>query len=278
MQAVRAAGFSSALISYEELVNGNVAQALKFVKESDIQVSGVYRGWMLTPLQYEALYTGLLQKNIRLVNIAEEYLHTHYLPASYSKIRSKAPVTKWLPVEGNVERNKVLSITQEFGDHPIIIKDYVKSEKHYWEETCFIPIAFDQDNVQEVITRFLALRGDSLNEGLVFRAFEELEYLTRHSQSGMPLTKEFRLFFAHRKLVGIYPYWSEGKYGDTETDLSDFLQIAETIDSRFFSMDIAQKKNGEWVIIELGDGQVTGLPDQADKFLFYEKLYAILSR
>ena len=31
--------------------------------------------------------------------------------------------------------------------------------------------------------------------GLVCREFVELEPLARHSKSGMPLTKEFRLFF-----------------------------------------------------------------------------------
>jgi hypothetical protein len=30
-------------------------------------------------------------------------------------------------------------------------------------------------------------------------------------------------------------------------------------------MDIAKKENGDWIILELGDGQVSGLPDNADK-------------
>jgi hypothetical protein len=35
-------------------------------------------------------------------------------------------------------------------------------------------------------------------------------------------------------------------------------------------MDIAKTKNGEWIIIELGDGQVAGLPDKVDKLQFYK--------
>jgi len=37
-------------------------------------------------------------------------------------------------------------------------------------------------------------------------------------------------------------------------------------------MDIAKVENGGWIIIELGDGQVSGLPDNADMNEFYNKL------
>ncbi|WP_046746158.1 hypothetical protein [Kordia zhangzhouensis] len=34
----------------------------------------------------------------------------------------------------------------------------------------------------------------------------------------------------------------------------------------------AKKKNGDWIIMELGDGQVAGLPDNADRSDFYKTL------
>ena len=37
-------------------------------------------------------------------------------------------------------------------------------------------------------------------------------------------------------------------------------------------MDIAKLKNGELIIIELGDGQVSWLPETEDTNIFYEKL------
>lgn len=37
-------------------------------------------------------------------------------------------------------------------------------------------------------------------------------------------------------------------------------------------MDIAKKQNGDWVIVELGDGQVAGLPDNANKAAFFAAL------
>lgn len=272
--AAKNAGFRFHLLSFEELTAGNVSKALKFVPKSENLELGMYRGWMLTPDQYQNLYEGLLDKNIKLINSPEEYKHCHYLPNSYEKIEGKTPKSLWTT---NLDLSNIETITSAFGANPIIIKDFVKSEKHHWEEACFIPDASDKEKLKSVVERFLELRGDALNEGLVFREFEELEFLTHHSKSQMPLTKEFRIFFANKQVVFISNYWEEGDYADEKPDSEEFIAIAQTIESIFFTIDIAQKKNGDWLIMELGDGQVTGLPDSTDKNEFYEKLKEIIS-
>ena len=42
--------------------------------------------------------------------------------------------------------------------------------------------------------------------------------------------------------------------------------------SRFFTMDVAKRRDGDWLIVELGDGQVAGLPEHADVDGFYKAL------
>ena len=37
-------------------------------------------------------------------------------------------------------------------------------------------------------------------------------------------------------------------------------------------MDVAHMKGGDWIIVELGDGQVAGLPGSADASSFYRRL------
>jgi hypothetical protein len=44
-------------------------------------------------------------------------------------------------------------------------------------------------------------------------------------------------------------------------DLAAFSPIAAKIPSPFFTMDLDQAEDGHWFIMELGDGQVAGLPD-----------------
>jgi hypothetical protein len=56
--------------------------------------------------------------------------------------------------------------------------------------------------------------------------------------------------------------------------VSQFRAAAELIPSRFYTMDLARQR-GKWRIVELGDGQVAGLPERTDAAAFYR---AILNR
>lgn len=88
----------------------------------------------------------------------------------------------------------------------------------------------------------------------------------------MPLTKEFRLFYLNGKLLTYAQYWNEGDYECEQPDLDKFNQVATQIESNFFTIDIAKQKNESWLIMELGDGQVSGLPEQMNLDDFYIKL------
>jgi hypothetical protein len=262
-------GFQVGLMSFEDLNDLNITKSISRIKEQEELELAIYRGWMIQPDKYELFYQGLLKKKVKLINTPEEYKTCHYLPSSYEFIKESTPATNWTEIKGDVDFEKVFEMTDSFKDDPIIVKDYVKSQKHNWAEACFIPKASDKDSVKKIVSRFIDLQGDGLNIGLVFRKFEELEFLTNHSKSKMPLTKEFRLFFLNRKIIQIFNYWDEGDYGDTKPDLRKFEVIGQKVKSNFFTMDIAKKKDGDWIIMELGDGQVSGLPDNADKSNFY---------
>lgn len=262
-------GFQVGLISFEDLNDLNITKSISRIKEHEELEPAIYRGWMIQPDKYELLYQGLLKKKVKLINTPEEYKTCHYLPSSYEFIKESTPATSWTEIKGSVDFEKVFELTDSFKDEPIIVKDYVKSQKHNWAEACYIPKASDRDLVKKVVSRFIDLQGNGLNVGLVFRKFEELEFLASHSKSSMPLTKEFRLFFLHGQIIQISNYWDEGDYGDTKPSLRTFEEIGKKVKSKFFTMDIAKKRNGDWIIMELGDGQVSGLPDNADKGEFY---------
>jgi hypothetical protein len=262
-------GFQVGLISFEDLNDLNILKSISRIKEQEELELAIYRGWMIQPDKYELLYAALLKKNVRLINTPEEYKTCHYLPLSYQFIKGSTPKTNWTEIKGDVDFDKVFELTADFNDASIIVKDYVKSQKHNWTEACFIPNASDKNSVKKIVSRFIELQGSELNVGLVFRKFEELEFLTNHSKSKMPLTKEYRLFFLNGQVIQIFNYWDEGDYGETKPDLKEFEDIGRKVKSNFFTMDIAKKKDGDWIIMELGDGQVSGLPDNADKSNFY---------
>ncbi|MFX1709036.1 ATP-grasp domain-containing protein [Chitinophaga sp. CC14] len=273
--AAQTAEFNTHLFSFETLTGDrDAAAAIRKVKPADIMQPMIYRGWMLKPSQYSMLYNALLAKNFTLINTPAQYQHCHYLPDSYVSIEGRTPRSSWLPIsDGGIDFNQVFSILTSFGTSPLVIKDYVKSQKHYWDTACFIPSAADKAQAKSVIETFLSLQGNDLNEGLVIREYVELNDLALHSVSGMPLKEEYRLFFLNNRLFAFYNYWDAVEYPAADMPpFDDFIACAKEIPSNFFSMDIAKTKTGEWTIIELGDGQVAGIPETVQPDLFYNAL------
>ncbi|MBT31487.1 MAG: hypothetical protein CMO01_17665 [Thalassobius sp.] len=271
--AAKQAGFKPLLISHEELIANESVNSINKIVKLEHEGKAIYRGWMLTGEQYKRLYTKLLGKNIVLINSPEAYDHAHYLPNAYPIIEAYTAKSVFIDLASNEPDYQQISKSLEtFGNKPIIIKDYVKSEKHYWKEACFIPDASNSEIVKNVTDKFLELRGSYLNKGLAYRAFLNLEPLTEHAKSGMPLSKEFRAFFMAGSCIAFSQYWDGVTYNDLTPAFSE-LEVLKDIRSNFFSVDIAKTTEGKWLIIELGDGQVSGIPENVDLEDFYHQLY-----
>ncbi|GHO86779.1 ATP-grasp domain-containing protein [Dictyobacter formicarum] len=262
------------LLNFEALVEQhNEARAVRRIEAVPAPELAIYRGWMLKPEDYAQLYAALAEKNLFLINMPLAYTHCHYLPESYALIRDLSPRTVWLRIiDGQIDFDEIMQLLQPFGSQPLIVKDFVKSRKHEWAAACYIPAASDREAVEYVVMSFVRLQGEDLAEGLVFREFLQLEPLGNHSKSGMPLTKEYRLFFCDGQHLLTIPYWEEGSYDGELPPLELLAPIARRIQSRFFTMDVAKQVNGTWCIVELGDGQVAGLPERTDVSAFYQTL------
>ena len=266
-------GISISLVDHDALVHEyDPAKAVRRVPQQNATGLASYRGWMLTPDQYRLMYEALDARGVRLLNDPAAYRHCHHLPESYPAIEPHTPRSVWLKARADVSTNEIMELLRPFGSAPVVVKDYVKSRKHEWAEACFIPSASDRASVERVVRRFLELQGDDLSEGLVFREFVEFEPLGRHPKSGMPLTKEFRLFFLNGQLVFCTPYWEGADYQGSVPPVERFAAVAEGVESRFFTMDVAQRRGGDWLIVELGEAQVAGLPEHADVDEFYKAL------
>ncbi len=227
VQAAERAGLGWALLDFEELR----------VRRAPREELLIYRGWMLP----SARYAELCAQGWRLINDAQAYRCCHEFPASYPLIEPYTPRSVW--TEGPEIPEGLLA---PFGSRSLVVKDYVKSRKHEWDQACFIPTPAD---VPRVVARFLELQGPDFQGGLVFREYVELDR-----------ARETRLFFLDGELI-----WGEPR--------EPFVTLARSVPSRFFSMDIAPL--GErWIIVELGDGQVAGLPDDVDRDAFYRALLA----
>jgi hypothetical protein len=261
-RAARQLGLEIDLVDHDALVRGHSPSWRTIPDES-----AVYRGWMMTPVQYASMHAAALSSGRVLVNSPEQFEHCHYFPRSYDVIREHTPRSVWS------ESVEVPPLSM-FGSHAVVLKDFVKSEKHSWLDACFIPDASDRVNVERVVRNFIALRGAELNGGLVFREFVELERVGVHPKSGMPLSRELRQFFFDGKPLLRFNYWDDVDYEFGDALPSWVSDVAARVRSRFFSMDLARTAAGEWLIVEVGDGQVTGLPDAVEPSALLQRLMA----
>lgn len=261
------------LMSFEALVDeGRPDAAVRRVPSVSEPELALYRGWMLQPEQYAQLYTALQERGYQLVNTPAAYRHCHELPASYAVIAAHTPQTVHLPLAECGDIDRILDALAPFGDRPLVLKDYVKSRKYEWHEACFIPSAADRAAVERVVTRFLALQGEDINGRLVFREYMAFQSIGTHDKTDLPLTKEYRLFFLDGALLSMTEYWEAGQYDEVSPPADMFREVVPQVQSRFFTMDIAQRMDDAWMIVELGDGQVSGLPERADVAAFYRAL------
>ncbi len=250
---------SCVLFSYEDMQDGKLS-----LFGEDISGLTVYRGWMMKPEMYKAFYEALEQRGIMLINTPEEYNRYHLLPGWYSDFQNDTIESIWANTS-NLEDAINLSKGKEGA---YIVKDFVKSRKHEWYDACYINNICDKDSVSKVIGNFIRRQDDSLVGGIVLRRFERLKQIGFHENSRMPLSEEYRVFIYAGRILAIDDYWTDKHNVKLSEDEYTWIKtIAERVKSNFVTVDLARKEDGSLVIMEFGDGQVSGLQQlEADSF------------
>ena len=175
-------------------------------------------------------------------------------------------------VYGHTTLAQIDAALDSFGASALIIKDYVKSQKHAWDEACYIPDASAREHARGVIERFVALQGE-LEGGLVMRAYVPLRATGVCPRSGLIWREEHRAFVLDGQVLLSAPHWGAGATQEVEAPpVATMLDALRGLPARFFTVDIARAEDGAWIIVELGDGQVAGLPPGVDASALYEAL------
>lgn len=234
----------------------------------------IYRGWMMSDQEYNRLYYGILKEGATTSWIKyEQYRNAHAAGYLYA-LKSKTPKYKIILIDPNdIDWDSISQELTEFGSKPIMVKDFVKSQKYYWDTACFIPDASDRDNVKKIVTEFLRLQGESFDGGLVFREVLDLKSNSIPSKNGYAPVVEVRVFCKGRNMFVMTNQLND--LIDLKIRIPSSYEIYEAvnkIDSPFFTVDIAFPKDGsDWTILEVGDGHVSGI--YCDPIEFYEWLF-----
>ncbi len=148
-------------------------------------------------------------------------------------------------------------------DHgPLVVKGVTNSKKGWWKEKMFA------ENKRVAILTAIDLRADALigQQDIIFRKYEKLKtYETLIS--GLPVTEEYRFFFYKDKELSRGYYWqnAEDKIIQERNIAPEGIELAHKVakivseNVNFFVVDVAQKESGEWIVVELNHGMMSGL-------------------
>jgi hypothetical protein len=261
-------GIESYALPLEPVVNGDPDRAVRRLPRPRGR-SWLYRGWMLSEGEYTGLYEAIADRDEELVVDPESFALATYAPSWIPLLGEHTAPARWTESEGIPE---AWEIAQELGAPPWIVKDHVKSAKEEWHRACFVPAGADYDDFAAICERLLDVRGDRFERGFVVRKYLDLATLPGMLPEQRRVTDEHRLVFWQGRLVAHAPYY------DVETTLEDpsrFAFLGRTIDSPFFTADVARLANdGGHTIIEINDGGCSVLPEQLDP----RDLYRAVSR
>lgn len=163
---------------------------------------------------------------------------------------------------------------------PFVLKGQTNSKKHLWNTHMFAETRRDA-----VIVAGRLAEDTLLNDQVIYaRDYVPLKRLMT-AFNELPITEEYRFFVCKGKIVCGAFYWAShaddlAEVPDANSVPTEFLlQAIDRIGDKanFYSLDVARKEDGGWMVVEINDGQMSGLSMNSPA-VFYSNLFAVLTQ
>lgn len=242
-EAAIKAGFDVMLFDYSSWF-----ESKKLVLNQHVDCDlALYRGWMMKPELYCEFENQLMDFGYHLIVDSNVY----------PIIRNDtAPMMKF-PLYIRIDVEFIKSTFGRF-----MVKDYVKSVKG-----SDFPVYFDssitQSEFDNWMKKFYQYRGNLLTGGICIKKY--LDFKKYDSNAN-----EYRAFFYRNELMLLMK--SSNQSDACFKSPVELINKYKILDSPFFTLDFAQLEDVSWIIIESGDGQVSGITDSSQIELFYKIL------
>lgn len=148
-----------------------------------------------------------------------------------------------------------------------IVKGKTNSKKTSWK-TLYAP------SRKDALVLAAELKTDPIigPQDILYKKYVELENFG-YDHNGIPISNEWRFFCLFNKVLTFGYYWSN--FPEITPDPpKQAIELAENITKivsdhvNFYVLDIAIKKNGEPILIEINDGQMSGLSNCSPDSLY----------
>ena len=188
-----------------------------------------------------------------------------------------ADLRNWYYDLGDITPRTWFAMDQLPDEGPFVLKGQTNSKKFLWDTHMF---ARDKREAMEVFCR-LSNDGHVGVQQIYARQYVPLKQLDQGLR-GLPISEEYRFFVLDGEVIASGFYWSshtddlreKGLEFDSSAVPAEFVQdvIKRVGDkSRFWVFDVARTEAGGWLVVELNDGQQSGLSD-IDPDAFYRAL------
>jgi hypothetical protein len=210
----------------------------------------------------------------RLINTYQQHLYCADLQNYYQDLQEHTPKLHY----------DLASLPENGG--PFVLKGETNSKKFLWDTHMF---AKDKRAAIEVHSR-LEQDGLLAYQKICIRDYVPLETFFTAFR-GLPVTREYRFFCYRKKVLSGGFYWSnhyedlveQGVKLDPREVPAEFLRnVLNKIQSStngsppvFYVVDVAKTQSGEWIVIELNDGSMSGL-SMNDPNVLYRNLHNAL--
>lgn len=219
---------------------------------------------------YEEFEKDIQLENATLINSWREHCYVADLRNWYYDLGDYTPRT-WFYMDQLPDKG------------PFFLKGQTNSRKHSWNTHAYAETKSDAMRV------FGLLSADSYigSQQIYARQFVPLRKLCDGLQ-GLPISEEYRFFVLDGVIVSGGFYWSNhtehitqelGIAVSPDVVPRDFLSKVINIvapNIRFFVIDVARTAEGEWIVVEVNDGQQSGLSDN-DPHVLYGNMAKLLT-
>jgi hypothetical protein len=160
---------------------------------------------------------------------------------------------------------------------PFVVKGKMSSKKHEWKTHMFAATKHAAIDLAARLKEDHEIR----DQGVVYRRYIPLKTY-EIGRNGLPYANEWRFFYLKDRLLSYGYYWSMADCVGKAELKPEALLLAENVAriaanfTTFFTMDLAETVDGEWILIELNDGQ-TAAPAENDLDELYGNLRTLLA-
>ena len=241
-------GLDVGLVDHDALQRSrDIEQAREAVLRVSASGDAVFRGWMVTAEEYQRLQAALALRDVSLRTSAAQYRRGHELPGWYAALSSCTPEAVWTV---GPDLDAFTGCLRDLGHGAAVLRDYTKSLKHHWHDAALVPDVTDLRGSRAVAERFLELRGDAFDGGLVLRRFEDFA------------GAELRSWWVAGRcvLLTAHPDTPDERPEPAADVLPALTPAIEQLALPFVTADLVRRADGRWRVVEVGDGQVSDRP------------------